>query len=149
MHWPKHSWRSSSVFVEPKEGYSNGLKKQWSQGFAFRFSQSQSLSSGFAFRFFQSQSLAWLKAFFHKWRADGRGRTRAAPHIKSFAQIDPTHSKAAWWARFVAKLSLNDSNYTLSQNTRGGSKMYSTPLPPPTAHMAWHTEAPVGAICSL
>ena len=39
---------------------------------------------------------AWLKAFMHKWRADKRGRTRAAPHIKSFAQIDPTHSKAAW-----------------------------------------------------
>ena len=38
----------------------------------------------------------WLKSFLHKWRADGRGRTRAAPHIKSFAQIDPTHSKAAW-----------------------------------------------------
>ena len=40
----------------------------------------------------------WLKSLMHRWRADGRGRTTAAPHIKSFAQIDPSNSKIAWYA---------------------------------------------------
>lgn len=47
----------------------------------------------------------WLKSFFHKWRASKRGRSLASPHIKSFAQIDPSHSKAAWFVSTSANLS--------------------------------------------
>merc|ERR1712168_393427 len=47
----------------------------------------------------------WMKSLMHRWRADARGRTRAAPHIKSFAQIDPTSSKIAWFVSTSANLS--------------------------------------------
>lgn len=47
----------------------------------------------------------WLDALLHSWRADTTYRSRAMPHIKTYARISPDGSKAAFFALTSANLS--------------------------------------------
>lgn len=47
----------------------------------------------------------WLSSFLHKWRSDGRLRTRAMPHIKSYCRLSTDFSRASWFALTSANLS--------------------------------------------
>ncbi|XP_052269380.1 tyrosyl-DNA phosphodiesterase 1-like isoform X7 [Dreissena polymorpha] len=47
----------------------------------------------------------WLHNFFHVWRSEGRGRSRAMPHIKTYVRPMQQGSSAAWFAVTSANLS--------------------------------------------
>ncbi|XP_060577228.1 tyrosyl-DNA phosphodiesterase 1-like isoform X2 [Ruditapes philippinarum] len=47
----------------------------------------------------------YLHDFFHVWKSEGRGRSRAMPHIKSYARPMQDGSKAAWFLVTSANLS--------------------------------------------
>ncbi|XP_045183449.2 tyrosyl-DNA phosphodiesterase 1-like [Mercenaria mercenaria] len=47
----------------------------------------------------------FLHDFFHVWKSEGRGRSRAMPHIKSYARPMQDGSKAAWFLVTSANLS--------------------------------------------
>ena len=42
---------------------------------------------------------------YSKWRSDGRLRTRAMPHIKSYCRLSTDFSRASWFALTSANLS--------------------------------------------
>lgn len=39
----------------------------------------------------------YLKRFLHQWRADGMGRSRASPHIKTYTRLSPDGKQIAWF----------------------------------------------------
>ncbi|XP_014678998.1 PREDICTED: tyrosyl-DNA phosphodiesterase 1-like [Priapulus caudatus] len=39
----------------------------------------------------------WMHNLFHRWRADGRGRTRASPHVKTYARAAAADCGALSW----------------------------------------------------
>lgn len=47
----------------------------------------------------------YLHDFFHVWKSDGRGRTHAMPHIKTYVRPMQDGSKAAWFLVTSANLS--------------------------------------------
>ncbi|CAI8048387.1 Tyrosyl-DNA phosphodiesterase 1 [Geodia barretti] len=38
----------------------------------------------------------YLRDFLHQWRAEETGRTRAAPHVKTYMRVSPDQREAAW-----------------------------------------------------
>lgn len=48
---------------------------------------------------------SYLINFLHHWRSEGRGRTRACPHIKTYMRASPDFSMAAWFIVTSANLS--------------------------------------------
>ncbi|KAL4238825.1 tyrosyl-DNA phosphodiesterase 1 [Mactra antiquata] len=52
-----------------------------------------------------AQKQLFLNDFFHLWKSEGRGRTRAMPHIKSYCRTIQDGSKAAWFIVTSANLS--------------------------------------------
>ncbi|KAI8787957.1 tyrosyl-DNA phosphodiesterase 1 [Biomphalaria glabrata] len=47
----------------------------------------------------------WLVQFFSQWVSEGRGRSKAVPHIKTYACVSPDGSQAAWFMVTSANLS--------------------------------------------
>jgi tyrosyl-DNA phosphodiesterase 1 len=47
----------------------------------------------------------WISEFVHKWRADGRKRNLAMPHIKTYCRVSPDWKKAAWFLLTSANMS--------------------------------------------
>lgn len=47
----------------------------------------------------------YFHAFLHKWKADKRGRSRASPHIKTYALLSPDSKNAAWFMVTSANMS--------------------------------------------
>lgn len=47
----------------------------------------------------------YLRKFFNRWKSDLRGRTRAAPHIKTYARFSPNSQQLAWFLITSANLS--------------------------------------------
>nr|KAG5700705.1 hypothetical protein BaRGS_029070 [Batillaria attramentaria] len=47
----------------------------------------------------------YLNNFVRQWRADGRGRTEAIPHIKTYTRVSPDCKEAAWFIVTSANLS--------------------------------------------
>ncbi|KAH9489505.1 tyrosyl-DNA phosphodiesterase 1 [Bulinus truncatus] len=47
----------------------------------------------------------WLVQFFCQWCSEGRGRSKAVPHIKTYARVSPDGSQAAWFMVTSANLS--------------------------------------------
>ncbi|CAG5127419.1 unnamed protein product [Candidula unifasciata] len=47
----------------------------------------------------------WLTELFCQWVSEGRGRTRAVPHIKTYTRFSPDGSQAAWFLVSSANLS--------------------------------------------
>uniref|UniRef100_A0AAY4A8Q1 Tyrosyl-DNA phosphodiesterase 1 n=1 Tax=Denticeps clupeoides TaxID=299321 RepID=A0AAY4A8Q1_9TELE len=52
-----------------------------------------------------AQKQLWLHAYFHQWRAETTGRSRAMPHIKTFMRASPDFSQLAWFLITSANLS--------------------------------------------
>ncbi|GAV02860.1 hypothetical protein RvY_13372-2 [Ramazzottius varieornatus] len=51
------------------------------------------------------QKQPYLYKLFHVWKSDGKGRTSAMPHIKTYARIRPDLSECAWLAMTSANMS--------------------------------------------
>ena len=49
----------------------------------------------------------YLKRLLHQWRADGMGRSRASPHIKTYTRLSPNGKEIAWFL-----LTRSDNNET-------------------------------------
>ncbi|XP_065351404.1 probable tyrosyl-DNA phosphodiesterase [Cloeon dipterum] len=66
-----------------------------------------SLSGGgcLPYSFATHRNQTWLTEFVHKWRADGRKRSRAMPHIKTYCRLSPDWKKAAWFLLTSSNLS--------------------------------------------
>ncbi|XP_036359493.1 tyrosyl-DNA phosphodiesterase 1 isoform X2 [Octopus sinensis] len=47
----------------------------------------------------------YLLKFLHQWKSEGRGRTRACPHIKTYMRPSPDYSLASWFMVTSANLS--------------------------------------------
>ncbi|KAL3873296.1 hypothetical protein ACJMK2_036432 [Sinanodonta woodiana] len=47
----------------------------------------------------------FLHDFFHQWRSEGQGRSRAMPHIKTYLRPSPDNQKTAWFLVTSANLS--------------------------------------------
>ncbi|XP_005105439.2 tyrosyl-DNA phosphodiesterase 1 isoform X2 [Aplysia californica] len=47
----------------------------------------------------------WMVPFFCQWSSEGRGRSRAVPHIKSYSRFSPDGTEAAWFMVTSANLS--------------------------------------------
>ncbi|GAB1609870.1 tyrosyl-DNA phosphodiesterase 1-like [Argonauta hians] len=47
----------------------------------------------------------YLVKFLHQWKSEGRGRTRACPHIKTYMRPSPDYSVASWFLVTSANLS--------------------------------------------
>ncbi|KAK3595941.1 hypothetical protein CHS0354_032452 [Potamilus streckersoni] len=47
----------------------------------------------------------FLHDFFHQWRSEGQGRSRAMPHIKTYLRPSPDSQKTAWFLVTSANLS--------------------------------------------
>ncbi len=47
----------------------------------------------------------WLERHLHRWRSDSMNRSRAMPHIKTYARIDENQSRAAYFLLTSANLS--------------------------------------------
>ncbi|XP_028398531.1 tyrosyl-DNA phosphodiesterase 1-like isoform X2 [Dendronephthya gigantea] len=47
----------------------------------------------------------YLQEFFCRWQSESLGRSRASPHLKSYARISPDLTKAAWFIMTSANLS--------------------------------------------
>lgn len=62
------------------------------------------------------QKQTYLTKFFHKWRSENKGRTRACPHIKSYFRISPDYKKVSWGILTSANLS-KAAWGTLEKNT--------------------------------
>jgi len=54
---------------------------------------------------YNAKKQMYLLGLFHQWKSDNLGRTRASPHIKSYARISPDNSRAAWFLLTSANLS--------------------------------------------
>ncbi|KAG5897164.1 hypothetical protein JTB14_020893 [Gonioctena quinquepunctata] len=47
----------------------------------------------------------WLQDYFHQWKAESFGRSRAMPHIKSYCRVSPCLTKLAYYLITSANLS--------------------------------------------
>ncbi|XP_033125892.1 tyrosyl-DNA phosphodiesterase 1-like isoform X2 [Anneissia japonica] len=47
----------------------------------------------------------YFNEFLHQWCATKRGRSRASPHIKTYARVSPDHTKISWFVVTSANLS--------------------------------------------
>ncbi|KAL1506295.1 hypothetical protein ABEB36_005686 [Hypothenemus hampei] len=47
----------------------------------------------------------WLQTYMHQWMANGKNRTRAMPHIKSYCRVSPNLTKLAFFLLTSANLS--------------------------------------------
>ncbi|GFS19488.1 tyrosyl-DNA phosphodiesterase 1 [Elysia marginata] len=47
----------------------------------------------------------WLTPFFSQWKSEGRGRSKAVPHIKTYTRHSPDGTQAAWFIVTSANLS--------------------------------------------
>lgn len=52
-----------------------------------------------------AQKQIYLNNFVRKWQSDGRGRTEAIPHIKTYTRVSPDWKQAAWFLVTSANLS--------------------------------------------
>ncbi|XP_038629419.1 tyrosyl-DNA phosphodiesterase 1 isoform X4 [Scyliorhinus canicula] len=52
-----------------------------------------------------AQKQPWLPSFFCRWSAEGSGRSRAMPHIKTYMRASPDFGELAWFAVTSANLS--------------------------------------------
>jgi len=52
-----------------------------------------------------AQKQVYLNKFLHKWKADQVGRTKASPHIKSFARFSDDYKKMYWFLLTSSNLS--------------------------------------------
>ncbi|XP_056402112.1 tyrosyl-DNA phosphodiesterase 1 isoform X2 [Hyla sarda] len=52
-----------------------------------------------------AQKQPWLHTFFHKWKAETSGRSRAMPHIKTYMRMSPDCRELAWFLVTSANLS--------------------------------------------
>lgn len=48
---------------------------------------------------------SWLTPFFAQWKSEGRGRSKAVPHIKTYTRHSPDGTEAAWFILTSANLS--------------------------------------------
>ena len=47
----------------------------------------------------------WVSTWFHHWKADRNGRTRAAPHVKFYIRTSPDYENTYWFLMSSANLS--------------------------------------------
>ncbi|XP_063804694.1 tyrosyl-DNA phosphodiesterase 1 isoform X1 [Pseudophryne corroboree] len=52
-----------------------------------------------------AQKQPWLHSYFHRWKAETSGRSRAMPHIKTYMRVSPDCQKLAWFLVTSANLS--------------------------------------------
>ncbi|KAM8921329.1 tyrosyl-DNA phosphodiesterase 1 [Pelodytes ibericus] len=52
-----------------------------------------------------AQKQPWLHSYFHRWKAETSGRSRAMPHIKTYMRISPDFQELAWFLVTSANLS--------------------------------------------
>ncbi|KAF5898703.1 tyrosyl-DNA phosphodiesterase 1, partial [Clarias magur] len=52
-----------------------------------------------------AQKQIWLHSYFHGWRAETSGRSRAMPHIKTYMRASADFSQLAWFLVTSANLS--------------------------------------------
>ncbi|KAG7466220.1 hypothetical protein MATL_G00162550 [Megalops atlanticus] len=52
-----------------------------------------------------AQKQLWLHSYFHRWSAEGTGRTHAMPHIKTYMRVSPDFTELAWFLVTSANLS--------------------------------------------
>ncbi|KAM3920118.1 tyrosyl-DNA phosphodiesterase 1 [Leptodactylus fuscus] len=52
-----------------------------------------------------AQKQPWLHTYFHKWKAETSGRSRAMPHIKTYMRVSPDCQELAWFLVTSANLS--------------------------------------------
>uniref|UniRef100_A0A8D0ATI9 Tyrosyl-DNA phosphodiesterase 1 n=1 Tax=Sander lucioperca TaxID=283035 RepID=A0A8D0ATI9_SANLU len=52
-----------------------------------------------------AQKQLWLHSFFHRWKANGTGRSHAMPHIKTYMRTSPDFTQLAWFLVTSANLS--------------------------------------------
>ncbi|KAM4013864.1 tyrosyl-DNA phosphodiesterase 1 [Anomaloglossus baeobatrachus] len=52
-----------------------------------------------------AQKQPWLHTYFHKWKAETSGRSRAMPHIKTYMRASPDCQELAWFLVTSANLS--------------------------------------------
>ncbi|XP_073434290.1 tyrosyl-DNA phosphodiesterase 1 isoform X2 [Dendrobates tinctorius] len=52
-----------------------------------------------------AQKQPWLHTYFHKWKAETSGRSRAMPHIKTYMRASPDCQELAWFLVSSANLS--------------------------------------------
>ncbi|XP_073494314.1 tyrosyl-DNA phosphodiesterase 1 [Phyllobates terribilis] len=52
-----------------------------------------------------AQKQPWLHTYFHKWKAETSGRSRAMPHIKTYMRASPGCQELAWFLVTSANLS--------------------------------------------
>ncbi|XP_069592716.1 tyrosyl-DNA phosphodiesterase 1 isoform X1 [Ranitomeya imitator] len=52
-----------------------------------------------------AQKQPWLHTYFHKWKAETSGRSRAMPHIKTYMRVSPDCRELAWFLVSSANLS--------------------------------------------
>ncbi|CAH2328016.1 tyrosyl-DNA phosphodiesterase 1 [Pelobates cultripes] len=52
-----------------------------------------------------AQKQPWLHSFFHRWKAETSGRSRAMPHIKTYMRVSPDVQELAWFIVTSANLS--------------------------------------------
>ncbi|XP_072284003.1 tyrosyl-DNA phosphodiesterase 1 [Pyxicephalus adspersus] len=52
-----------------------------------------------------AQKQPWLHSYFHKWKAETSGRSRAMPHIKTYMRLSPDYQELAWFLVTSANLS--------------------------------------------
>ncbi|XP_066145363.1 probable tyrosyl-DNA phosphodiesterase [Euwallacea fornicatus] len=58
----------------------------------------------------------WFQTYLHQWIADGKHRTRAMPHIKSYCRISPNLSKLAYFLLTSANLSKSAWGNVMQKN---------------------------------
>ncbi|XP_068110666.1 tyrosyl-DNA phosphodiesterase 1 [Hyperolius riggenbachi] len=52
-----------------------------------------------------AQKQTWLHSYFHRWKAETSGRSRAMPHIKTYMRLSPDSRELAWFLVTSANLS--------------------------------------------
>ncbi|XP_055957198.1 tyrosyl-DNA phosphodiesterase 1 isoform X1 [Patella vulgata] len=52
-----------------------------------------------------AQKQKYIHQYFRQWKSEGRGRSRAAPHIKTYVRPNPEFNEAAWFLVTSANLS--------------------------------------------
>uniref|UniRef100_A0A8C5WLL3 Tyrosyl-DNA phosphodiesterase 1 n=1 Tax=Leptobrachium leishanense TaxID=445787 RepID=A0A8C5WLL3_9ANUR len=52
-----------------------------------------------------AQKQPWLHSYFHRWKAETSGRSRAMPHIKTYTRVSPDSQELAWFLVTSANLS--------------------------------------------
>ncbi|XP_072349963.1 tyrosyl-DNA phosphodiesterase 1 isoform X3 [Scyliorhinus torazame] len=64
-----------------------------------------------------AQKQPWLPSFFCRWSAEGTGRSRAMPHIKTYMRASPDFGELAWFA--VTRCEAIENTSAPSINTLG------------------------------